>query len=404
MTRTRATHHLRRSFSLLCAGLLLAACAPPRPAPPPDPAEALRGLAATGYQPESRNAIVTQRETWSVGDALIDTALTLPAGGTGRAPLIIYLPGLGEPADAGLLWRESWARAGYAVLALQPVAAGPAIWSGPRARAGDFNRLAQEQFDPATLPSRLRVLARAVDELTRRAQAGAPFYSAIDTGRLALAGYDLGAQTATAAVAQGGELQGRVRALVLLGTVTPATRAGAEVAPPADLRVPVLSLTGALDHDPYGFNNLPAQRQGAWQAWPPGDKYLLMLAGGSHALLAGNGVSDPDAPVAFSRMPGTRGPGAARGDTRGGEGAGDGGTDSGNRGRNRASRRSREDGPGTTMGQDDTHTLDLRQIAAVQTLSLAFFDATLKTSPPARAWLAQQARLWLDASGTLSAR
>jgi hypothetical protein len=107
-----------------------------------------------------------------------------------------------------------------------------------------------------------------------------------------------------------------------------------------------------------------------------------MLAGGSHALLAGRSVNDPDAPVPFARGPRN---------IRGGQGPGMGAIAGG------PVRRADTEAP-------PPRTLDLRQIAAVQNVSLAFLDATLRSSPAGRQWLEQQARAWLNTTGTLSAR
>jgi hypothetical protein len=365
---------------LLCA-CALAACAPSQPKAP-DPQETLRGLDTSGYPQAQHLEISTLKETWGGGDEWFDVALTLPAGGSGHTPLIVYLPGLGEPAAAGTLWREYWARAGYAVLSAQPAALGPAIWSSPRARSGDFYNLAKEQFDAAALPGRVKVLRYALAEISRRAANGAPPYAGIDVERVVLAGFDLGAQTAAGALSDG-PLRGRVRALMLLGQVSLQTRSAlANVRPlPADVQVPVLTLTGVGDNDPYEFGSGPQQRQAAWQTWPAGDKYILMLASGSHSLLAGRSVNDPDAPVPYARSPGGGTPGRSRGDhmTIGGE-------------------------PSRRVEEPPPRILDLHQIAAVQNVSLASLDATVKASAAARQWLDQQSHSWLGPSGTLSAR
>jgi len=230
------------------------------------------------------------------------------------------------------------------------------------------------------------MLRYALAEVTRRAATGALPYAGIDTARVVLAGFDLGAQTAAGALSDS-QLRARVSALLLLGQVSLQTRSAlANARPlPADVQLAVLCLTGVLDNDPYEFGSGPQQRQAAWQAWPAGDKYLLMLAGGSHALLAGVGVNDPDAPVPFSREP-----------------TGSQGSGSGRRGRNPGGVGSV--GRDATRSTGPTPTLDLRQIAAVQNISAAFLDAFVKSNPAARQWLDQQSRQWLGPAGTLSAR
>ncbi|HJZ95620.1 MAG TPA: hypothetical protein VKE70_03895, partial [Candidatus Solibacter sp.] len=107
--------------------------------------------------------------------------------------MILYLPGLGEGADAGLSWRQAWARAGYAVLCVQLASFGPSLWASSRARAGDFIGIAGAAFSATSLAMRMQIVRATLEHVSRK-QGNAPF-AQIDLARIAVAGFDLGAQT-----------------------------------------------------------------------------------------------------------------------------------------------------------------------------------------------------------------
>lgn len=164
-------------------------------------------------------------------------------------------------------------------------------------RDGEFQELATTAYSVSAAAVRIETLAFALDELKRRARAGAAPYGRVDPSTIVLAGFDLGAQTAT--LVAGGSLPQRqpkasvpgVRAVIIL---SPSSRRNdaADQARFAALTLPTLSITGTEDVDPFGLVSEPALRQEPWNLMPPGEKYLLVLAGGNHAMLAGNGLFD----------------------------------------------------------------------------------------------------------------
>ncbi|MFC0710947.1 hypothetical protein [Azorhizophilus paspali] len=52
-------------------------------------------------------------------------------------------------------------------------------------------------------------------------------------------------------------------------------------------------------------------------------------------------------------------------------------------------------------GQGMAERIDLRQMASLQSLSLAFLDAQVRDAAPARLWLECDAVQWLEATGRL---
>jgi hypothetical protein len=109
MSRPRARFAVTRGVALLVAAL--AVCVAPgcggKSAQQADPA-VVKQYADRGYAPAHHYDTAASQETWTVGSETIDVVLVVPAH-AGTYPLVVYLPGLGEPPEAGAAWRKAWA-------------------------------------------------------------------------------------------------------------------------------------------------------------------------------------------------------------------------------------------------------------------------------------------------------
>ena len=341
------------------------------------------------------------RETWPFGDEELTIILLVPRS-TAPSPLVLYLPGLGESAEAGNAWRSAWSRAGYAVASFQTIADAGA-WSSAAARNGDFTRQARERFSAKALEARLRAVAFVAAGIERRARAGDGVYAQINVQRVAVAGFDIGAQTS---LALAGELHPEKPIVPRLAGL----RAALALSPHAILAhgglaerfggisLPVLTVTGSEDTDPYGLVEAAGLRKAPFKYMPPGDKYQVVIEDGDHRFLSGGGdnLAIPDdvgspardrerGPSGMRRFlefggGGMGGPGGGMGRPGGGMGGPPGG------------------GPGRT---DEDHGRRMRQARQRQTVivervSTAFLDATVKDDPVAREWLMRDAQRWAD--------
>ncbi|MDE2275197.1 MAG: hypothetical protein KGK09_02770, partial [Burkholderiales bacterium] len=278
--------------SALLWALLAAGCATVS-GPQVDEA-AVRAYAARGYGGAAQAAVTVRRFGWRLADDPVTVVLARPREAT-AAPLVIYLPALGEDAEAGAAWRLAWAGAGYAVLSVQPLAGDAQAWRSALAREGDFKTLGEQRYAAAVLRRRVHRLAAVVDEARRRAIAGDPDWQGIDWDRRAVAGRDLGAYTALALAGEridageGERLPDRVPVRAVIAISPYADPQAARVRPDAYGAVygPVLSITSDNDGDPLGLLADAAQRQRPFEAMPPPDKALLLLRGLSHARLSG---------------------------------------------------------------------------------------------------------------------
>jgi dienelactone hydrolase len=367
--------------------------------PPRGPTDAdVQAFAARAYVPAEHHAASTTHYAWSVSGQAVSLVVSRPDA-TGPAPVVIYLPGLGEPSEAGELWRTAWTAAGYAVLSVQLLAADGLAWSSELARKGEFRKLGLDRFGAPAMRQRLQLLAAVVAEAQNRSLLGEAAWTRMDWSRLAIAGYDVGAYAAMAVAGEhvdGAEDVARrlkVSAVVALSPFASLT-GGTSDARYRDIRIPVLSVTSNADGDPLGLLDTAGQRSVPFERMQGQDKYLLTLQDLSHARLGGNAGATVPEPSVAERASGVGGGDDAR-PRRGG-------------GQRRDQSESVE-----TLTADRPRAVDhavvrgpsandLRMRAfAVQSVSTAFLDAVMKDDPRARAWLVNDALRWLIGAGTL---
>ncbi len=398
---------------MLALLLLVGACSGTTP-PKPNESQ-VRLFTGKGYLTDDQYSITTHPLSWKVGDQFMDLLLSLPSR-PGKYPLVLYVPGLGENREAGEAWRTAWARAGYGVIALQPLDKDGRAWSSPQALAGDFSHLARERYAGQAMGQRLERLALLLAELKHRQQQGDPLLASLDTDQVALAGYDLGAYTAMAAAGEKLKAMAEpapplpIRAIIALSPV--ATFNGlAFTARYPNIRVPVLSITGDQDGDALGLVDTPSLRQAPFQYMPKGDKYLLLLQDMPHRLYSGGPLG--------RGMEAQESNAASRDTERGGMGEGpEGGADAGmgpgpgggmEEGRSggmggMARHRGQSAGGGRGASDQEGNQSLTRQalaVAAIQGVSTAFLDAYLKQDDTAREWLTRDSNRWLKQQGHL---
>jgi dienelactone hydrolase len=347
--------------------------------------------------------VTTTVHTWLIDGQNIRVVVCEPNASV-TIPLVIYVPGLGEPSDAGERWRNAWAAAGYAVVSVQPLAEDASAWESDLARSGDFKTLGRQRYAGAVMSQRVRMLADVTKEAQRRSTAGDSAWRRIDWGKVAIAGFDLGAYTAMAIageqVRDADDAQGRLDVRVAIAFSPYANlAAGSLETRYAGIHAPVLSVTSDVDSDPIGLVDGVDLRQAPFEHMEASNKYLLSLRGLHHASLSGTNASIE---VRTDRSDNKRA------EDRAGTSDSDEGGQRGRSGRRR--------GPGESMRPDrgrsvsggggnmdvalPAQAVQMRMIAA-QDISTAFLDAYVKNDPTARDWLAASAPRWLGDNGGL---
>ncbi|MCK9608466.1 MAG: hypothetical protein M0R33_18660 [Methylomonas sp.] len=427
---------------LLC--LMISACSsrPKLPSPEQQAEKLAQALDDSGYKPTRDFEISSVNDIWRHDQVELEVAMIAPTK-PGAYPLIIYLPSLGEDVKAGRLWRENWAKAGYAVFSIQPVSISQALKDlGPQrggspmnsddslddqsieakaddsddsitkdrrrslrmARDSDLRYLGHQYFAVEALKNRMDQLFWAYQQLKIKAGMKQSLYGSADVSKVILAGYDLGAQTVTAVLGENfnttlpNSIELKPLAAIVLSPSIDLAEGNARNRFQA-LNLPILVITGSEDNDPYAISSASV-RTGLWEDSPSGDKYLLLLKGGGHRLLSGSGI--------FSHFD--------RGETGGLESRRHGGLDAagqlnefsnqfGGHGRNQQN--SNDEGMlawGSGNKEADKGERAYKQVAAVISTTLAFLDVVFKKDEFARFWLRENANIWLDKTGSIKVR
>jgi predicted dienelactone hydrolase len=195
----------------------------------------------------------------------------------------LFSHGLGGSLDAGTLWAQSWAGNGFAVINVQHPGSDSAIFGKPGFRSA----LSAEQ-----LVTRVRDVQFVLTEIGRRPPEGKCDLARIDATRIGMAGHSFGAQTTLAIAGQSFAKRyepplsdPRIRAAIALSPSPPLI--GSAEAAFATIRMPVMSITGTADELLMVTPVTARQRQLPFRLMPPGDKFLLVMGGGTHAMFAG---------------------------------------------------------------------------------------------------------------------
>ena len=277
-----------------------------------------------------------------------------------------------------------------------------AVWNSPKARTGDFQDLARERYSRDALAKRLALLHTLFDELARRRSRGE--LASVDESRIALAGFELGAQTVMAAAGETDDgvgpfaLPPTVRCIVAFSPYATSSETALDRRFAA-IAVPVMSVTSTEDADPLGVVTSPALRRVPFERMPSGGKYLLSLAGAPHALMAGKDTASINAQDRQGSSSMQSSDDAARSDGGGRRKGGMRGMQGRSRGGAKDSNASGSSGsPPASAGAWTA------ELGRAQTVTTAYLDAFVKGDSVAAEWLAKDARRWLADSADLVVR
>ncbi|WP_448664219.1 alpha/beta hydrolase family protein [Sphingomonas sp. CJ20] len=222
----------------------------------------------------------------------VPVRIRIPAG-TAKVPVILFSHGLGGSLDGGTLWAEAWAGAGFAVVNLQHPGSDRSILGTGGLRAA---------ANATQLIARVDDVHFALDQLGQRRREGACDLTRIDLAHIGMSGHSFGAHTTQAIAGQrfpGGRIaaDSRVKAALAFSPAPP--RQGDDKAAFGAIAIPFFSITGTADTTPALPGVSAKDRERPFAAMPPGGKYLMVLAGATHATLSGTvrfgrGPSDAD--------------------------------------------------------------------------------------------------------------
>ncbi|SPE26549.1 exported hypothetical protein [Burkholderiales bacterium] len=394
-----------RARTVASIGALLCAACTSVPTAKVD-SEAVTRYRDSGYPLPAQRAIETHRVGGSPSELPWAISLTRPTDG-GPHPLIVYLPSLGQADNAPNHWIGVWARAGYDVIAIQPLNDDAQVWATDEARSGDFERVASARFRDALMAERLARLSALLGQIRQRSLRGELGLERLDWSGLALAGADLGAFTVqTIASSPEGKLAAiswPLQPLAYIAISPYAVRNGASAGP---ANAPVLMISARDDVDAYGVIKDPSLRRLAFDRLGDGDNYYFELGSATHRWLGGtigpaaSGEPAPrHAPAPFNE--------GDRKNKRGGTAAprdamapgGDDEETSPDKSASNAALRAE-----LVKARSRALTHEALSEVSFAAVSVAFLDAYLRRQAAARAWLAAAAPKWLQEGDRLKHR
>jgi len=367
---------------------------------------------AGGYRSPGQHAVTSIRETWKFNGKSLDITFLSPET-SGHYPLIIYLPGLGENAEAGTLWRTTWAKAGYTVATVQLTSETSAVKLLGDEDLFDLHGIGRRHFSKSDLDLRNLATAWAIQELKTRSDMGKAPFNKANFNRMVLAGYDLGAQTVASLAGENDKTSSpklkslSISALILISPHVDLAQGGMS-SRYQDISAPTLSITGNGDLDPWGITS-PSLKTAIFEGAPPTQKYLLLLNNGNHRQLSGSDPSDQQEGLPWEKREGDEidreaNEGSETSETSNNAASSGGGNQNQVRGGPDDQGRGQPGGfrKGRANKANPKHYG--QELAAIQSITTAFLDTEIKSESNAQSWLNQHASEWIHKIGALHRR
>lgn len=373
--------------------ILIAGCSSSAKQQKIDPAK-VQQFATRGYDSGIEYATSTTRLSPNIGNECCQITIAQPSR-EGKYPLVIYLPGLGESSDAGADMRNAWARSGYVVLSFQSLKDDENVWSSKAARNADFAYIRHERYSSEVITQRLDILTKVIGYLKQRVASGDAGLQRMDISHIAIVGFDVGSSSAMIVAGEdypgvsNAGLSAQVDAVIALSPYADFSGSALDVRY-RDVNLPVLSITSDADGDIHG-GVPPSLHQAPFQYMPPGNKYLLLLAGASHSV-----IGNEDTAKSASNEGDGNDQKTESGNSSGSSGGGNGkrrGKRSSNGGGDSGSSSQREAGSSPTQRA-------IMEVAIAQ-VTTAFLNAYVKNDKFSQEWLKNYAKPWLNKVGQM---
>jgi predicted dienelactone hydrolase len=271
---------MRRMMRTLFAALampmaLIAGCAAP-------------SAAQTAPQSGAVEGVEISYGEWrdDVRDRSVPYKLYLPRART-PAPIVIFSHGLGGNREAASYLLEHLAANGFAAVAIQHPGTDESLLREGRG----MERLRESVTDARSAAARFSDVGFVIDQL-ERANASGALAGRFDISRIGMSGHSYGALTTLIAVGQRPSAGApdrfrdpRIDAAIVYSPNAPRNQdPGAAL---ADIRTPILHMTGTDDRTPLDLERTPAERQIPFRTISGADQFLIVFDGGDHMIFSG---------------------------------------------------------------------------------------------------------------------
>ena len=278
-----------RTFALLSIALLFAGCAGSKPDATTAPSDAPSYSSQIGEIPVGVIPGGTLRDAQRNKD--IELWIDYPTKG-GPHPVVILSHAYGSAGRGYVFLASYWARNGYVVL--RPTHA-DAIPTATQDISENWVTEGSPQWR-----DRVRDIKFLIDSLPALEQQYPELQGKMDKARIGVAGHSYGAFTALMLAGMRTFSDGmptsyvdpRVKAVIAMSPQGPGASRGLTRESFADIRIPVLFLTGTSDRGVSDAEDVAWRRQ-SYELSPAGDKYFISLTGANHFTFAGRNAPPP---------------------------------------------------------------------------------------------------------------
>lgn len=238
--------------------------------------------------PAAEQSVETVYGEWrdEARDRTVPYKLYLPAS-RAPSPVVIFSHGLGGSREAAGFVLEYLAQNGFAAVAIQHPGTDESLLGDGRPMA----QLREAVRHMRSAAARFGDVRFVIDQLERETASGR-FAGRFDTSRIGMSGHSYGALTTLIAVGQrpaAGPADAfrdpRIDAAIVYSPNAPRNQ---EPGPAlADVRTPMLHLTGTNDRTPLDLEMTPEGRQIPFRTITGADQYLIVFEGGDHMIFSG---------------------------------------------------------------------------------------------------------------------
>ncbi|WP_424192394.1 alpha/beta hydrolase family protein [Ampullimonas aquatilis] len=211
-----------------------------------------------------------------------------------KLPVILFSHGLGGSTNSGKLWGEHWASHGYIVIHVQHKGSDESVWQGKPGL--DAAMSMKSAANPMQLIERTRDIKFILDSLTKRvATPGDHPLQYADLAHIGMAGHSFGAITTQAIAGQqmgpfgNRAADARIGAAIAFSPSPSFRNTGGN--PFAKIERPFFSMTGTLDGElPGGLGTAAVNRTKPFEMMPAGNKYLVVFKDADHMIFSGQNI------------------------------------------------------------------------------------------------------------------
>lgn len=218
-------------------------------------------------------------------DRPVPAKIYCPRDGNGPWPVIIVSHGLGGSRDGYEYLGRHWAGHGYVSVHLQHLGSDTAVWKGKanpmqamRVAVGDITNAMHRPVD----------VSFAIDRLVEMSKGDGPLAGRLDLARVGMAGHSFGAWTTLAVAGLGARRplfrDERIKAAIPMSA--PPARPWQRNRAYRHIRIPLLHMTGTLDHSPIR-DTKAAERRVPFDRIDGAEQYLVTFEGGDHMVFSG---------------------------------------------------------------------------------------------------------------------